>query len=163
MKPSRIVCALTKSLYIIDEAYQHTKVIEKYQHRGKQAVGPSFNWLNRQLVRDVRGSTGSGQRNRFDCDPAKEIGTAIRGQQNDRGKAVIECFKYGEPGHVSTECKKQIVSVAKNTPANDDDDEEATFDGEGNNPFYDGKPDNDGDNGVMYGDGGRSLVIRKTF
>lgn len=52
--------------------------------------------------------------------------------------------------------------MGKNAPANDDDDEEATYDGEGNNPFYDGKPDND-DNGVMYGDGGQSLVMRKTL
>lgn len=59
-------------------------------------------------------------------------------------------------------CRKQTVDMAKNTPVDDDDDiwkqlmmvKLVIW-----LTNYNEEPDGDGDNGVIYGDGGWSLVI----
>lgn len=78
---------------------------------------------------------------------------------NDKGKSVIKCFKCIEPGHVELDSQNADGKHgAKNTPAADD--EAAAYDGEVVDPLNDGERDGDD---IMYGDGGISLLVRKSL
>lgn len=89
---------------------------------GKQAASLSLNRPNCGFGLGCWWFYSSGQWSKFDRGRLGVVWTATWGRENDKGKAIINYFKCGELGHISTYCRKQTMDMAKNTPVDDDDD-----------------------------------------
>lgn len=133
------------SLWTVFEAYQHALVAEKQQIKNNTRSAPRGD-------QNTRG---------FHPQEPRPTPQSIQGQSSNSN---IRCFKCGEPGHRSTECRKPASRTGKNLLI---EDETIEKDVDVRDPIFDdcnGDGDGDGDDEeVLYGDGNTTLIVRKSL